>query len=48
MMTMQQLLSSDLVLVAISLVLGGLIGMFAERARADRRGMTVGSDHKQP
>lgn len=47
-MTMQQLLSSDLVLVVISLVLGGLIGVFAERARADRPDTTVGGDRKQP
>ncbi|MEN9933146.1 MAG: hypothetical protein RIS17_1719 [Pseudomonadota bacterium] len=45
---MQQLLSSDLVLVVISLILGGLIGMFAERARLDRNGNSVGPDRKQP
>ena len=35
---MQHLLSSDLILVCFSLLLGGLIGTFWERVRHERRG----------
>lgn len=35
---MQQVLASDFLLVAFSLLLGGLIGMFWERTRQDRDG----------
>lgn len=34
---MQQILSSDVVLVVFSLLLGGLVGSFWERMRNDRR-----------
>jgi hypothetical protein len=34
---MQQILSSDVILVAFSLILGGLLGVFGERMRAERK-----------
>jgi hypothetical protein len=34
---MQQVIFSDLLLVVFSVLLGGLIGMFWERARHERR-----------
>jgi hypothetical protein len=41
---MQQFLSSDVILVVFSLLLGGLIGVFWERLRAERRNGTGGND----
>lgn len=35
---MQEILSSDVVLVGFSLLLGGLVGVFWERARVERLG----------
>ena len=34
---MQQILSSDVILVGFSLLLGGLLGVFGERMRAERK-----------
>lgn len=45
---MQQFFSSDLVLVVFALLLGGLIGMFGERARNERQGNSATSDGKPP
>ena len=41
---MQQVFSSDLILVVFSLLLGGLIGMFWERARGNRPPDPDGND----
>lgn len=41
---MQQILSSDVILVAFSLLLGGLVGMFWERARHDRQNVSRTND----
>ncbi|WP_156255155.1 hypothetical protein [Sandarakinorhabdus oryzae] len=41
---MEQFFSSDLILVGFSLVLGGLVGMFWERARHDRQGNSSSGD----
>lgn len=41
---MQMLLSSDLLLVGFSLLLGGLIGKFWERARHERQGNAAATD----
>jgi hypothetical protein len=44
---MQQILNSDVILVAFSLLLGGLVGVFWERARADRRGGGNNEDQRR-
>ena len=43
---MQQLLSSDLILVGFALLLGGLIGVFWERARTERRSGPAANDSR--
>jgi hypothetical protein len=45
---MQQILNSDVILVVFSLLLGGLVGMFWERARADRRSAERNDERKRP
>lgn len=44
---MQQILSSDVILVAFSLLLGGLVGMFWERARGERRSSAGNKNNEQ-
>ena len=41
---MEQFFSSDVILVGFSLVLGGLVGLFWERARHDRQKDAPGND----
>jgi hypothetical protein len=41
---MQQILSSDVLLVGFSLLLGGLLGVFGERMRAERKNDTSRND----
>ncbi|WP_313668847.1 hypothetical protein [Sandarakinorhabdus sp.] len=41
---MQQILSSDVILVGFSLLLGGLLGVFGERMRAERKNDSAQDD----
>jgi uncharacterized membrane protein len=44
---MQQILSSDVILVGFSLLLGGLIGMFWEKSRANNNNDANGGGNNQ-